>query len=266
MTDATPGATAPSVTASAPAGTEATVTPAAGAAPAAGASPSAAAPAAPAAAAPAAEPAKPAAEPAKPAAAEPKKSLLEASGTKPAEAAKPATEAKPGEAPSTEAAKPAPYDFALPEGVKITDEKQFGEFKTLLSTQKVPVEAAPELTKFLAGEKEKLVASQDKYQRDVWDDTNAKWEEAVRTDPKIGGDKLESTLGQISSMMNEFGKDIPSLRATMTLTGAGNHPDIVKFLHNISEVLVKEGGMVAPGKNVASKPKSRAERMYSSNS
>ena len=79
-----------------------------------------------------------------------------------------------------------------------------------------------------------------------WVDTNKEWQKELETDPEIGGDKLDAHLGQISKSIDAYAlenskgdpaqklehqKQISTaLRDAFSLTGAGNQPDIVKYL------------------------------------
>lgn len=164
--------------------------------------------------------------------------------------------------PATPEAAPASYDIVLPEGVQISDEKQFGEFKEVLKASGVDPSKAPELVAYVAREKATMEAASVQRQYDVWDQTNAEWQDQVMKDPVIGGDKWATVESQLGSIIDEFGKEIPTLRQTLNFTGAGNHPDVVKFLYNISEAL-KEGSIISGGKNANNgKPTSKAGRLY----
>ena len=222
-------------------------------------------PAAPAAPAPAAAPAAKVEAPA-PAAAAPepvkqddKASLLEAIAAK-SPAGETNAQPKPGDPPAPAAGEPVVFDLALPEGFKVTDEVQFKDFSKLLSEKTGSKENAQELFNYIAAEKTKLETAALDNQRSVWETTNKQWKEQVAADPVVGGANLQTNLGQISSVIDQFGKDIPTLRQTLTMTGAGNHPDIVRFLHNVSQAL-KEGGPIMAAK-AAPKPKSTANALY----
>jgi len=72
-----------------------------------------------------------------------------------------------------------------------------------------------------------------------WNKIQDEWVAAAKADPDIGGDKLDPALGRISKLVDEFGT--PELRAAFDLTGAGNNPHVIKFLHNVALKLT-EGG------------------------
>ena len=190
-------------------------------------------------------------------------SLLEAAKTEtpPAVAEVKDAAEKPAEAPPTSAAEPVVFDLTLPEGLEVTDAEQFKAFQKLLSEKTGSKENAQEMLNYIAAEKTKLETAAAENQRKVWADTNKEWQEKVKTDPVVGGAKLNENLGRISSVIDQFGKDIPTLRQTLTMTGAGNHPDVVRFLHNVSQAL-KEGSVITAQKSANVKPASRTSRLY----
>jgi len=54
-----------------------------------------------------------------------------------------------------------------------------------------------------------------------------KWEDEIKADPTIGGDKLPSNLIKVSKFLDAMGT--PELREALDATGAGSHPAIVRF-------------------------------------
>lgn len=86
------------------------------------------------------------------------------------------------------------------------------------------------------------------------------WQTETRNDPEIGGAKLDENLANISKLVDTFGS--PTLRQVMDVTGAGNHPEMVRFLAKIAK-LATESRMLPAGNPPVSE-KSQAERMYPS--
>lgn len=99
-----------------------------------------------------------------------------------------------------------------------------------------------------------------------WLDTNAKWQEELRADPKYGGDKLDPGLANVSKLISEFsaghgGKDVEqALRGAFDETGAGNHPHIVKFLIWTANQL-SEGAPLS-GRPAGGAEVSRAQKLF----
>lgn len=74
--------------------------------------------------------------------------------------------------------------------------------------------------------------------------TNDDWVAEVKADPTIGGDKLDATLASIGKVLDQYGT--PALRQALAYTGAGNHPEVVRFMAKIASQL-NEGSPTRPG-------------------
>lgn len=117
-----------------------------------------------------------------------------------------------------------------------------------------------------AEQAQKLVDLQTRLSREAsetgsqaWADLQSQWQDEVRSDPDIGGAKLETNLAAIGKLVDQFGT--PELRAVMDLTGAGNNVHVIKFCANIAKALT-EGGFVSG--QPAAPAQSAAERLYPS--
>lgn len=76
----------------------------------------------------------------------------------------------------------------------------------------------------------------------LWNETQTKWQEDTRKDPEVGGAKLEPALAGISKLIDAYAPNPREMREVFEVTGAGNHPLMVKFLNKIAHKLVVEGG------------------------
>ena len=85
-----------------------------------------------------------------------------------------------------------------------------------------------------------------------------KWQDEAKNDPEIGGAKLEPALAAISKAIDKF--NIPGLREAFDLTGAGNHPAIIKFMYKMAQT-VTEGGPIS-GTPGSSETQSAAQILY----
>jgi hypothetical protein len=159
--------------------------------------------------------------------------------TPPAETseAKPEGEAKP-EATAPEAL--TREAIKLPEGME-ADEPLITEFLGVLNNAELtPAARAQALIDLQV--KANQAASEKNSQ--LWTETQEQWVKESRELPKIGGDKLDETLGNISRLVDEYGgseAERKELRETFDLTGAGNHRSMIRFLHNVAQQLVVEG-------------------------
>jgi len=146
----------------------------------------------------------------------------------------------PDEAPVSEGdPTPAPEgaltfeSLELPEGFD-SENPLATEFLSVVNNMpKTPVEVANAMLNL-----QQRVAEQTATQ---WLETNREWQETLENDPIVGGDKLDPALGNISRLMDEYARTYSGspteatkigddLRNAFTITGAGNQPDIVKFL------------------------------------
>jgi len=177
--------------------------------------------------------------------------------------AEPAAEpAKPAEGEVAPAPETPPIfsltDVKLPEGVEIPEEVG-KEFSEILNSKAAPAEVGQKLLDLYAKQAAELVDSNAK----LWAKTNEQWQNEIKADPVIGGDKLPSTLANIAKLLDNPEFTDPGLRAALDLTGAGNNPAIVRFLAKAASRL-SEGGYVpgAPPASAPARPQTLGEAFY----
>ena len=100
-------------------------------------------------------------------------------------------------------------------------------------------------------------------------ETNERWQKETQADPEIGGARFDSEVRPgIARLMDEYSlgpKGRQELVEALNVTGAGNHPAIIKFLSRIAKV-VNEGKPVngsPPGQRRG--PIDPAKAMYPNN-
>jgi hypothetical protein len=96
----------------------------------------------------------------------------------------------------------------------------------------------------------------------AWQAQNMKWQEEVKADPEVGGNKLPGVLQTISKLLDIPELNGPQLRKDLAFTGAGNLPSMVKFLHKVA-LRLTEGAAVggAPPNGAGVRP-NIADAMY----
>lgn len=136
-------------------------------------------------------------------------------------------------------------DFTLPEGATLNEELR-DQFTGILAEAKVPQEAAQKLVDLYGGEMKKLAdAAKAPYQ--AWHDTQRDWQASVKADPEIGGPNLEPMKAEVAKVINAIaGNEAPKLREALKFTGAGNNPDVLRFLYRCSQAM-NEGATVEGG-------------------
>lgn len=142
----------------------------------------------------------------------------------------------------------------IPEGIEY-DEQTGKDFVDLVNKYGLPRDAVTDLV----GLQNRAVQAHSDANAKLWGDTQDQWRDQVSKDAEIGGDKTTPALANISKLLDKYGKDIPTLRQAFDLTGAGNHPDMVKFLSRVAKDLA-EGGPVSG--NPSGAPKDQASTLY----
>lgn len=188
-----------------------------------------------------------------------------AADAKPAEGAKPEADGdkpkegeKPKDGKDAKSVVPEKYeDFKLPDGVSV-DAKQHEGFKTLAKDLGLSQEGAQKLVDQHVNALKEAVEGPGKR----WAELQTTWQNEVKADAEIGGDNFVAMKTSVARAIDKHGT--PGLRDALNLTGAGNNPDIIKFIHRLSKGQ-GEGTAVA-GTKPAAAQKSAAEVMYPSKS
>lgn len=181
---------------------------------------------------------------------------------KPEPEAKPAEEAKPEAKPGEKA--PLFPDLKLPEGMK-ADDPMLGQFKLDAADAGLSPEQAQKLMDKYGGKLIPVTEVQKAFdaQAQLWKDTQQQWVDKVKADPEIGGANLQPNLASIAKLIDRFGgKESADLRKAFGLTGAGNNPEIVRFLSRLSKSVNLEGSTITGGKPPATTFKTAASTLY----
>jgi len=157
-------------------------------------------------------------------------------------------------------AAPEPFTFdklTLPEGFTVDDETSKSFTDLINDASLSPAEKAQKLVDLQVG----LATKSSESAAAQWVEVQKQWQDQARADPVIGGDKLEPALGAIAKLIDSQGEAAASIRQVMDLTGAGNHPVMIKFLSKIASEF-SEGGPV-PGDPPAGQ-QSLAQKLFPS--
>jgi chemotaxis protein histidine kinase CheA len=190
----------------------------------------------------------------------PESSEAKAEGDKPPEKKDEPTEAKkPEEAkPDTKEGEkttealaeqpPAPpvYDAPkIPEGVSI-DNARLSEFDKKLGEYELKgkvdhalmAEVRQMVINEYATEVQRIGEQVQQYQRDVWGRLNEQRIGELKSDPELGGNRIETTLGNAKYVLEQFGgtkEEQAQLLQIMDAGGVSNYRGFIRFLHNIYE-------------------------------
>lgn len=212
--------------------------------------------------------------------------LVEAPAAEPTEEA-PKEEVKAEEAPAPEEpAKPEPlapptYDaFTLPEGVTLAEDK-ITAFTGLMGETEQKIHADPttmhtamqefgqKAVNLYLDEVKEATERSARLQRETWDRTLNEWQQQFRDDPEIGKNRQDTTIQRIGGLLNFYEKHAGAdatnkVRQAFALTGAGNHPEVLRWAHWMASRLT-ETSRVVPITPRAAPDKSKlspAQRLY----
>lgn len=127
-------------------------------------------------------------------------------------------------------------DFTLPEGVELNEELM-GEFKPLAKELNLSQEQAQKLVDLQANEMAKITKAQEQ----TWNDLNESWVDQAMKDEEIGGKsetEFKEKVAVATKALEKFGT--PELRQALDLTGAGNHPEILRFAYRVGKALSED--------------------------
>lgn len=177
----------------------------------------------------------------------------------------PAPEPTPSPTPTTPTAPEAPapepvalgFEFSalkLPEGVEVLPE-QSARFMEVLADSKLSGQERAQALVDLQGKVLEQAATKI---AEAWTAQRNTWQEEIKSDAAIGGDKLAPALGQISKLIDAHGT--AELRQAMDSTGMGDNPHMIRFLHKVAGYL-NEGGNL-PGGAVPQNERTQAQRIF----
>jgi len=165
-------------------------------------------------------------------------------------ASEPALLAQAAELPTYEA-------FTVPEGASL-DPESLASATELFRASSLNQEQAQ---KFIDLAVSREQASVRKGQQ-AYADLQNQWRSQAQADPEIGGDRFQASLASASRAIDRLG--VPGLKEALNLTGAGNHPAVVKAFVRLGQMVSEDRFL--PGKDAApAAPRSPAEVIYDGN-
>ena len=129
-------------------------------------------------------------------------------------------------------------DLTLPEGME-ADENVEAFVKLMNKADMSPAERAQELINLQANLTKSVVEGMTKELQEYWDARRAENVEAVKALPGFEGDKLDANLAQIKKGLEAVGATEATFKA-FTETGAGDHPEIVRVLYELTKPLAEQ--------------------------
>ena len=160
----------------------------------------------------------------------------------------------PAEEAAPEETSPAYEAFTLPDGMTL-DPAALEAAQALFGEAKLSQAQAQKFVDFALGRE--LAAQHRSLQ--AFQDLQERWVEEVKADPAIGGTKLNGALAHAARAIDRLGGS--ELRQALDLTGAGNHPAVVRAFVALGRLLAED--RFAPGGNARpAPPRTPAETIY----
>lgn len=175
-----------------------------------------------------------------------------AAPTAPAEPAKPAEPGAAGE--PVVAGPPEKYEFKLPDGLTM-DVAGLAKYEDTFRELGLTNDQAQRL---IGQYSEQVVEQNKQLEAELAKQTEA-WTNEIKGDPEFGGAKFDATVATAQKAIGHFGS--PELKQWLEVTGAMNHPGLVKAFARIGKAM-SEDTFNRPNTNVPGTPKPIHERMY----
>jgi len=97
----------------------------------------------------------------------------------------------------------------------------------------------------------------------AWSRTIEAWETEIKSDPVIGGDKLEGVKASVAKVVQDPRFATPGFIEALNLTGFGSNPAAVRFFAKIASALTE--GSAVQGSPPGPPQRTAAQRMYPNN-
>lgn len=166
-----------------------------------------------------------------------------------------------GEDTATAASAPEPFtaeSFAeiVPEGLQLSDDQAAALVEAINGA-----ESQSDLVKSMLEQYTAALTETAEAGNQAWLDQQTTWQDEVRNDPDIGGDKLDQTLAAANEVLKLHGD--ANIGELLKATGLGNNVAMVKLLAGIHATYIAEGQPVSGSSASTGKRPSWGERLNS---
>lgn len=120
------------------------------------------------------------------------------------------------------------YEFTTPEGIEL-DKASTDEFVAIAKELKLPRDAAQKVVD--------LAVKREAARMDAHKAAISSWEDTVKADKEIGGDKLADTLATAKKAI-DLGP--PELKELLNNSGIGSHPAVVRWAYTVGKALSED--------------------------
>lgn len=171
------------------------------------------------------------------------------------------TAAEPGKEATKEAPVAAtPFDaskLSFPEELGKPDEGVLNKFGEVAKSANLSQEVAQQLADLHT----ETVKAASEANRQAWSTTIDAWENEIKTDKEIGGDKFDATKAMIAKVVHDPRFATPGFVEALNLTGFGSNPAAVRFFAKIASALT-EGQAVTGTPPSQAAPRTAAQTLY----
>ncbi len=158
-------------------------------------------------------------------------------------------------------APPSPYPVTVPEGM-VLNEALMTAVTPILQKMNLNLEQVQELSDAVSQAEAAKEEAKKKEDAQAFLDQAKTWQEEVKTDKELGGQKYTENLAMANQALKQFGS--PELITLLTETGLGNHKEVVRAFHNVGKQLLE--GAIVPGNPTGGENETLADRLYGGSS
>ncbi len=139
---------------------------------------------------------------------------------------------------------PEQYTFSTPEGqpdLQTETLTQFTDLARQLGLSNAKAQAA------LDWYRENILLGINRRQQDLQQTVTQGWQQEIREDRELGGEKMKQTLRTAQGLIKEYPRSAEFTKM-LNETGIGNHPEMVRFIHHWGKGL-QEDRQLLGGRN-----------------
>ncbi len=121
-------------------------------------------------------------------------------------------------------------DFTIPEGITVND-SAISSFKEVAKNLNLTQEQAQGLVDLQT----KIMQEASTKQEETFNTLQDEWVDTAKADKEIGGEHFNENVAVANKALKAFGT--PELNDVLDFTGAGNHPEVIRFFYRIGKAI-----------------------------
>lgn len=148
--------------------------------------------------------------------------------------------------------------LTFPEGFDKPNEALLGRFGEIAKSLSLSQEGAQQLTDLYTD----TIKAASEANSQAWKVTIDAWENEIKNDPEIGGDKLKAIQTNFHKVLADPRFNTPGVVEALMLTGAGSNPAINRFMAKIVNALTEGVAVEGSPGSQRNAPRSAAQALY----